>query len=109
MRVVSKQISDLTTEVGQLAGTTQVIVTLMAGSRFDDQAKPRQRPIALKSAGPSGGPIELEAPGAGPAVLVPRVISTQPVKNAVDRAERLDQIQRQLEGTQQRVQQLQAR
>lgn len=113
MVTVSKQINDLTIEVGRLAGTQQVMVAIMS-------AKPEVK-IAAAPIEPAAAPVPTPVPAPAPIVksssapvlsplpVVPAQppISTAVPKTAEEKKVRLDEVSRALEHTQQRVQQIQ--
>ena len=94
---ISKQINDLTIEVGKLAGSQQVMVAIMS-------SKPEVRysePIVLK---PLSIPTPVEAPiVSAEAPLLPLTVP----KTAEERKIRLDQVAKSLALTQTRVLQIQ--
>lgn len=95
---VSKQINELTIEVGRLAGTQQVIVAIMSAKpevRLAQEPAPivqAPAPILL----PLPDPLKLEKP-----------TSLEIPKTPEERKVRLDQVSKSLEHTQFRVQQIQ--
>lgn len=102
---VSKQINDLTVEVGRLAGTQQVLVAVLASSsagiREDIKTAARapssdsNPPVAAVNPAPVAAPVSVPEPAAA--------ISTAPPKNLAEKKERLDQVSRELERSQRAV------
>ena len=90
LTAVSKQISELTIEVGRLAGTQQVIVAVMS-------AKPEVR------LAPAPTPVD---PAPVAPTTPPPPLTTVP-KTVEERKDRLDEVSRSLAHTQSRVQQIQ--
>lgn len=119
MVTVSKQMNDLTVEVGRLAGTQQVMVAIMS-------AKPEVRlaPLPVEAtpvaAAPTPVPVQITGSAAPERRLTLRAASPEPVasptqptisttipKTPEEKKVRLDEVSRALEHTQQRVQQIQ--
>lgn len=99
IEVLSKQIQDLSIEVGQLAGSQQVLVAVIASNNAEtESSKPRivSRPTRITSATPK--PVTVE--DAGPTA------STLEIKTAAERQEKLKSVYKSLELTQQRVQEI---
>jgi hypothetical protein len=111
MVTVSKQINDLTIEVGRLAGTQQVMVAIMSAKPEVKIAAAPIEPAAAPVPTPVPAPIvkSSSAPVLSPLPVVPAQppISTAVPKTAEEKKVRLDEVSRALEHTQQRVQQIQ--
>ena len=111
MVTVSKQINDLTIEVGRLAGTQQVMVAIMSAKPEVKIAAAPIEPAAAPVPTPAPAPIvkSSSAPVLSPLPVVPAQppISTAVPKTAEEKKVRLDEVSRALEHTQQRVQQIQ--
>lgn len=98
---VSKQISDLTVEVGQLAGTTQVLVTILAAQAKAGPAAIIPAAPAPVATPPAPAPVKTEP------ARVPVVLDNLPPTAAGSSVQdRLEQVSRRLELTQQKVQQM---
>jgi hypothetical protein len=103
LTLISKQISDLTIEVGRLAGTQQVMVAIMS-------AKPEVRYAPVE---PVNVPTQIvrnaPAPVASiaPVTVEPPIPSTVVPKTSEERKTRLEEVTRSLEHTQSRVLQIQ--
>lgn len=100
MVTVSKQINDLTIEVGRLAGTQQVMVAIMS-------AKPEVRLATAPEPVAAPAPVAAAAPTPAPVLAPLPTLSTSVPKTVEEKKVRLDEVSRALEHTQQRVQQIQ--
>jgi hypothetical protein len=98
--VVSKQINDLTVEVGKLAGMQQVIVAVMS-AKPSDVAQPVKIVEAAKPA-----PFGLVLDATPPAFEPP--IPLTPPKSSVEKKERLEAVSRALANTQRQVENIQS-
>lgn len=98
--IVSKQINDLTVEVGKLAGMQQVIVAVMS-AKPADVAQPLKTVEPAKSAPSSlvldAVPLTIEPP-----------IPTTPPKSPLEKRERLEAVSRALANTQRQVENIQS-
>ena len=94
---ISKQITDLTIEVGRLAGTQQVMVAIMS-------AKPEVRLATIEPPAPIIKPTPVMVSAAPTA---PPPIDTTVPKTVEERKTRLEDVSRSLEHTQVRVLQIQ--
>lgn len=98
--VVSKQINDLTVEVGKLAGMQQVIVAVMSAKPSDvaqpiktvEPVKPAERSLVLEAVPPA-----FEPP-----------IPITPPKSSTEKRERLEAVSRALVNTQRQVENIQS-
>lgn len=107
LTVISKQISDLTIEVGRLAGTQQVMVAIMSAKPEVRYADPTPAPV--KSTPPR---VMMAAPSVAtvsptPVSVDPPIPSTTVPKTPEERKTRLEEVTRSLEHTQSRVLQIQ--
>ena len=97
--VISNQLSELTTEVGKLAGTQQVMVSIMSAAQTVRLQEPTRRYVP--------GPNISTAPANEPVVTGSPPISVSVPKTPAERDKRLDAVSKSLESTQVRVQQIQ--
>lgn len=128
--VVTKQINDLTIEVGRLAGTQQVLVSIMSVRQSAIPLPEQPKPVASAAPAPAPEPSSMPITGSAaptvtltppdklfarkptPVVVAPAPVPEAPVasappKNAKEERQQLDAVSRALEHTQRRVQEIQ--
>lgn len=100
---VSKQINDLSIEVGRLAGTQQVLVAVISANKMESrqQVQPRVRLGVAASVAPTVYPTYSTGAPVLPAPVAP--------KNAEEKKSQLDQVSKVLEHTQSQVRMIQSK